>query len=183
MSKLIIPFATPDISALAKSLRAQLAELGHTPSHVEMLNLLAKAGGHTNFQHMRADAAAAGRLSASPAAPPVDHTRLEKLLRHFDAEGRMLRWPGKTSHQDLCLWVIWSRIPADTRMSELEVNEIIKDAHHFGDHAILRRSLVDMKMLARTPDGRLYRRIEKPPTPDAEALIAATSQRRAATAA
>lgn len=183
MSKLIIPFTTPDISALAKSLRAQLAELGHAPSHVEMLNLLAKAAGHANFQHLRANAAAEGRLAEQPADPPADHVRIEKVLRHFDQDGRMLRWPGKTSHQDLCLWAIWSRIPADTRMSEPEINEIIRDAHHFGDHAILRRTLVDLKMLARTPDGRLYRRIEKAPTPDAAALIAALSQRRAAAAA
>lgn len=179
MSKLLIPFATPDLSSLARSLRAQLAALGHAPSHVEMLNLLAKAAGHANFQHLRANAEAEGRLTVQPADPPADHVRIEKVLRHFDQTGRMIRWPGKTNHQDLCLWAIWSRLPADTRMSEPEVNEIIKDAHHFGDHAILRRSLVDMKMLARTPDGRLYRRIEKAPPPDAQALLTALAQRRA----
>lgn len=88
MSKQLIPFTTPDISTLARSLREQLAQLEHAPTHVEMLNLLAKASGHANFQHFRADAAAKGRLSAEPAdGALVDHARVEKVLRHFDAEG------------------------------------------------------------------------------------------------
>ena len=90
----------------------------------------------------------------------------------------MVRWPGRTSHQDMCLWVIWSRIPAEQRFSEREINQFIIDGHTFGDHAILRRSLVDMQMLARTPDGKLYRRIERKPDADAAALLAAIAQRR-----
>lgn len=89
----------------------------------------------------------------------------------------MIRWPGRTNHQDLCLWVIWSRIPADARFSEREINRFIIDAHSFGDYAILRRSLVDARMLARTPDGRIYRRIEKQPPPDALALLSAIATR------
>ena len=174
MSKQLIPFATADISTLARSLREQLAQLEHNPTHVEMLNLLAKASGHANFQHLRADAAAKGRLTAQPAdGALVDHARVEKVLRHFDIEGRMIRWPGRTNHQDLCLWVIWSRLPAAERLSEREVNQAIIDAHSFGDYAILRRSLVDAHMLTRTPDGRIYRRIEKQPPPDAVALLEA----------
>jgi hypothetical protein len=180
MSKQLIPFATPDISTLARSLREQLAELEHPPTHVEMLNLLAKASGHANFQHLRADAAAKGRLTAEPAdGALVDHARVEKVLRHFDIEGRMIRWPGRTNHQDLCLWVIWSRLPADERFSEREINQFITDAHSFGDYAILRRSLVDAHMLTRTPDGRIYRRIEKEPPPDAVALLGAIAARLA----
>ena len=177
MSKLLIPFISNDISALARSLRQQLGALEQTPSHVEMLNILSRANGHQNFQHLRADAEAKSRLTAQAPAEPVDHTRVEKVLRHFDNDGNMLRWPGKTSHQDLCLWVIWSRIPADQRFSERELNQFIIDAHHFGDHAILRRSLVEAGMLARTPDGRIYRRIEKRPDPDAAALLAAIALR------
>jgi len=178
MSKQLIPFATSDISTLARSLREQLGQLAQSPTHVEMLNMLAKAGGHANFQHLRADAAARGRLSAEPAdAALTDHARVEKVLRHFDAEGRMIRWPGRTNHQDLCLWVIWSAIPAKERFSEREINQFIIDGHLFGDHAILRRSLVDAAMLARTPDGRIYRRIEKQPPPDALALLGALAAR------
>ncbi len=51
------------------------------------------------------------------------------------------------------------------------MNEIIKARHLFGDHAILRRSLCNSGLLARTPDGRVYRRVERRPTADAAALI------------
>jgi hypothetical protein len=178
MSKLHVPFAAPDITVLARSLREQLGRLDHSPSHVEMLNLLARANGHANFQHLRADAQAQSLLSAqTPATPRVDHARVEKVIRHFDERGTMVRWPGKTNHQSLCLWVIWSRIPAEQGFSEREINRFIIDAHSFGDHALLRRSMVDARMLTRTPDGRLYRRIEKKPDPDAAALLAAMAQR------
>lgn len=177
MSKLHVPFATNDITALARSLREQLGRLDHAPSHVEMLNLLARANGHANFQHLRADAQAQARLSTVPPEERVDHARIEKVLRHFDDAGVMIRWPSKTNHQTLCLWVIWSRIPTDQRFSEREINQFIIDAHAFGDHALLRRSLVDAHMLTRTPDGRLYRRIEKKPDPDALALLAAIARR------
>ena len=170
MSKTLVPFAVPDLSPLAKSLRSQLATLDHQPTHVEMLNLLAKAGGYSNFQSLRADV----RAEVAPATP---WERIEKLLRHFDTAGRMQRWPGKTSHQDLCLWVIWSRIPSERDFSEREINAFIQAGHSFGDHALLRRSLVDLKMLARTPDGRVYRRVEKQPDADAAALIAAIAPR------
>jgi hypothetical protein len=177
MSKLHVPFATSDISTLARSLREQLGRLGHTPSHVEMLNMLARANGHANFQHLRADAQAQARLSTVPPQERVDHARVEKVLRHFDDAGVMIRWPSKTNHQTLCLWVIWSRIPAEQDLSEGDVNRIIADSHSFGDHAILRRSLVDARMLTRTPDGRLYRRVEKRPDPDALALLAGIAPR------
>jgi hypothetical protein len=180
MSKLHVPFAVPDITALARSLREQLGKLDQAPSHVEMLNMLARATGHANFQHLRADAEAQSRLSTEIPVEPVDHARVEKVLRHFDDQGIMLRWPGKTNHQMLCLWVIWSRIPAEQRFSEREINQFIIDGHSFGDHAILRRSLVDARMLTRTPDGKLYRRIEKKPEPDALALLAALAQRASA---
>lgn len=177
MSKLHVPFAVADITALARSLREQLGRLDHAPSHVEMLNMLARANGHANFQHLRAAAAAQSRLTAAEPDEPVDHARIEKVIRHFDAAGTMIRWPSKTNHQTLCLWVIWSRIPAEQRFSEHEINQFIIDAHSFGDHALLRRSMVDARMLARTPDGRLYRRIEKKPDPDALALLSAVARR------
>jgi len=177
MSKLHVPFAAADITTLARSLREQLGKLDHAPSHVEMLNMLARANGHANFQHLRADAQAQARLTTQTPEPQADHARVEKVSRHFDADGIMVRWPAKTNHQSLCLWVIWSRIPAGQRFSEREVNQFITDGHSFGDYAILRRSLVNAGMLARTPDGKLYRRIEKQPDPDALALLAAIAER------
>lgn len=167
-----IPLAVTDVSAFARSLRQQLAKADGQPSHVEMLNMLARANGHRNFQHLRAGAA-----EATPEAPDYDHAKVEQVLRHFDEAGRMVRWPGRTHHQTLCLWGIWAYIPAGERLSESEINSLITRAHSFGDYAILRRSMVDAAMLARTPDGRVYRRIEKAPPPEGAALMAEVARR------
>jgi len=56
-------------------------------------------------------------------------------------------------------------------MSEPEINGHINSAHVFEDHALLRRELFDRGMVSRTPDGRVYRRIERQPTPEALELI------------
>jgi hypothetical protein len=45
MSRLVFPFYANDISELARSLRSQLAACDHTPGHVELLNMLARAEG------------------------------------------------------------------------------------------------------------------------------------------
>ena len=62
-------------------------------------------------------------------------------------------------------------LPARRTLSEPQVNERLQQIHLFGDHAILRRSLCNARLLVRTPDGREYRRIEREPPPPAAALI------------
>ncbi len=172
MSKTQLPYHAEDISSLAKSLRRQLDGLEHTPSHVDMLQLLAKAGGYRNYQHFRAQCEARERLNA-PAPPPaeVDFRRVSRVVRLFDEEGRLIRWPGKFSQRMLCLWVMWSRIPARKTMTEGEISEFLDGLHLFGDHALLRRELVDRGMVERTPDGRQYKRLELPPPAEALALL------------
>jgi hypothetical protein len=173
VSRTPIAFAAPDISAVARSLRSQLAGREAPPGHVELLNMLARSTGHRNFQHFRAQSLARDRLAAdaAPAEAAVDHRLVERVAGHFDREGRMLRWPGRTSHQQLCLWWLWAGFPAGRSLCEAEVNAHLKARHLFGDHAILRRSLCDAGLLARTPDGRVYRRVERRPPPEATALI------------
>ena len=167
MPRTAIPFAAPDISALAKSLRDQLARQGPTPGHVEMLNILARAAGAKNFQHFRA-------RSAAPEAPPeptVDLARVEKVARQFDPEGGLLQWPAKPSHQDLALWGLWSALPAGDAVTEAVFNGRLNALHVFGDPAILRRAMVSAGLVSRTLDCRDYRRVEQRPPAEAQALI------------
>ena len=181
MSRQAIPFVSADISALAKSLRAQLAAREACPSHVEMLNMLARATGRRNFQQLRAEGV--GALHSGPAAAPdreVDAGQVSRVAGHFDVEARMVRWPSKTSHQELCLWVIWAQLPSRRALSEADVNALLQARHLFGDHAILRRCLCNSRLLSRTPDGREYRRIEQEPPPLAAALIRRVFDRRTA---
>ena len=174
MSRTVFPFHSDDISALARSLKGQIAACDHQPSHVELLNMLARAGGYRNFQHYRAQLAARDQLeSRQPmsASESVDFVRVRSVLRVFDSDGRLVRWPSRRSRQELCLWALWSRLPAQEVMTESEINERLKADHLFGDHTMLRRWLCDYGMVSRTRDGREYRRVEQQPPPEALELI------------
>lgn len=176
MSRTPLPFATGDISAFAKALRGQLAGAEAVPSHLELLNMLARAAGLRNFQHLRAQGAAAAALAQAVAAPPVpeppaDLQKVRRATRHFDAQGRLVRWPGRAGERTLCLWVLWSRLAPGDLGPEARVNDALSHWHTFGDHALLRRELFDAGLVDRTPDGRAYRRIARRPPPEARALI------------
>jgi hypothetical protein len=192
MSREIIPFYADDVSALARAIRRELARHDEEtaadpagrkgPGHVELLNMLARASGFRNFQHMRAQSDARERLD-SPRVnvePEVDYVRIERLTRYFDTAGRLTRWPGKHSDRLACLWVLWSRMEPRRVSTEAEINGALNAEHLFGDHALLRRELVDLGMMARTADGREYRRLEQAPPAEAVALIRHLGQRRAA---
>src|SRR5450631_2919945 len=90
----------------------------------------------------------------------------------------MPRWPAKDGHQKLCLWRLWSFIPAGEVFAEGQINEILKTKHLFGDHALLRRAVYDNGLVSRTADGGEYRRIERKPPADAIALIQYLNSRR-----
>ena len=172
MSRAVFPFYASDISSLARSLRGQLADCGHTPGHVELLNMLARAVGSRNFQHFRAQAIAERRLlGREEEAAPIDYVELQRLSRYFDVNGRWLRWPTKFSDQEPCLWVLWSKLPPRKTLSQREINEFLLANHRFEDPALLRREMKERKMVTRTVDGLEYRRVERKPPHTALALI------------
>lgn len=167
----LVPFSTNDVSALAKSLRAQLTSRASPPSHVEMLNMLARAAGHRNFQHLRAKADVLPERKTHSSTPPTEPATVLRAARYFDERGRLASWPARTSLQNLCLWVIWSRIPSGRLFDEREISALLGTLHLFGDHAILRRTMCELGLMTRTADGRDYQRVEQPPTPEGVALI------------
>lgn len=172
MTRPVFPFYASDISALARSLNTQLAGCDHTPGHLELLNMLARAVGSRNFQHFRAQVIAEKRLRGPREAEvPVDFDQLQRLTRYFDANGRLGRWPTKFSHQEPCLWLLWSKLPPRKTLSEREVNDLLLEHHRFEDPALLRREMKERNMVTRTLDGREYRRVERKPPPLALALI------------
>jgi hypothetical protein len=176
MSRLALPLEVADLSAFARSLRDQLDKLDHNPSHVELLNMLCRAAGLRNYQHFRADAEARQRLAAAREVKPApNHQLVEKVARHFDEEGRLLRWPAKAHHLDLCLWALWARIPSGRVLTEREISSLLNRWHVFGDHAVLRRALFEAGLVDRTQDGRRYRRIEQKPPVELSALLARVS--------
>lgn len=186
MTRTILPMDVADLSAFAKTLRNEISRLDHTPSHVEMLNLLCRARGYRNYQHFRAQQepsqtaaqpvkmATVALVATMPAVqdePQADEMRVMRTLRVFDGEGRIIRWPTKRSQQELCLWVLWSKIPAARSFSEREIGDVLNTLHLFADAALLRRDLFDLGLVTRKRDGSDYRRIERKPPPELTLLL------------
>lgn len=176
------PLHAADISSFAKSLARDLKQtheqLNRLPGHVELLNMLARAAGHRNFQSLKARPPMAAPVAESPPVAAALSDTAAKALRQFDADGRLTRWPIKYSVQRLMLWGLWMRFDARRRYSEREVNEVLKAWHLFGDHCTLRRELVEMKMLERSDGGAEYRKLPRRPEAEAMALMRALRERR-----
>lgn len=180
MSRSELPFYSDDISAFARLLNRQIAESDHIPTHLELLNMLARSAGYRNYQHFRSQAKARVDIELTQPQASVDFIEIKRLSRFFDEKGKLLHWPGKASWRIPCLWVLWSRLPARQPMSEQQLNKQLMENHVFGDPALLRRELFDNRMVTRTADCREYRRIECRPSAEAAALIRYLESRRPA---
>ena len=168
MTRTPLPLAIEDLSTFARALHREL-QSPEPLGHLSLLNRLSRAAGFRNLQHLRASAKA-GADMAEP-RPRADLTRVGQALRHFDAMGRLATWPSRTNIQHLSLWALWSRLPQHVQMTEREISQHLNRWHLFGDPAILRRTLFELKLISRGPDCTDYRRIDQPPTPEAVALI------------
>ncbi|WP_199155535.1 DUF2087 domain-containing protein [Chromobacterium sp. ASV23] len=151
MSRTLYPFYSSDISSLARSLKQQWADQTEPPGHLQILNMLARAAGFQNFQHLRAEHDRP--LAAEPVAAS---SPTQRLLRHFDELGRLIRWPKKFSEQRACLWALWSDLPRGEEWDEPAVNLAIRALETFGDHVLIRRELVEGGWMGRTADCRRY---------------------------
>lgn len=179
MPRSILSIDIADLSTFAKSLREQIGRLDRQPSHVEMLNLLSRAAGFRNFQHLRQS-----RIPSAESGPPLPQAapvaregRVLKTARLFDAAGRLTQWPARRSQQELCLWYLWSKIPAGRSFSEREFSNFLDGLHLFGDAAILRRDMVGLRLIRRNRDGSDYRRIEQKPPLELPLLLRALGGR------
>jgi hypothetical protein len=168
MTRPILSLTIDDLSPFARRLHDDLTQSGKTPGHLALMNMLSRAAGYQNFQHLRAGALAA---PFKPTSEPVDQARLTQGLRHFDAQGQFLRWPAKTNLQHLAVWGLWSHLPRGLAMSERQISDRLNTLHLFGDAAILRRTLVELQLVTRNEGGREYRRQERAPGPTERALI------------
>ncbi len=145
MTRLLVPLAAPDLSELAKTLKSALDQRHGAgkppPTHVELLNLLARAAGRRNFATLKAAALTAPVPPAERAGPqgPVDLRTLSatarKALLQFDAARRLVRLPDKLSVQQMAMWALWTRFAARRTYTEQEVNAVLNAHHTFGDQA------------------------------------------------
>jgi hypothetical protein len=114
----------------------------------------------------------AHRVGEPVTADAVDPARVARARRCLDDAGRLQRWPSKRSEQMLVVWMVWSQIPADTQFSESDVRAMLRGWHDYEDHALLRREMVDMGLMQRTPTGSVYRRANPDVPAEAAAAIA-----------
>lgn len=168
MTRIPLSLTTPDLSTFARSLHQDL-QTTSAPGHLSLMNMLARAAGFRNLQHLRASSKA-GHDLAQPMAQP-DLTRVQQALRHFNAQAQLATWPSRTNIQHLCLWALWSRLPHGESLTERQISQLLNRWHLFGDAAILRRTLCELKLTSRTQDGSIYLRLEQPPPAEAVALI------------
>lgn len=180
MTKTPLPLHADDMTAFARALSRQLGEA--SPSHLTLMNMIARAAGFQNVQHMRAASAAARRLDNQTGDTVVDARSVERTLRQFNESGRLRQWPSRRSIQTLALWALWATLPANRPLDERQVNDRFADEHLFGDAATLRRTMISCGLLSRNRDGTGYRRVERQPPAEAKAVIHAVSARRHARA-
>ncbi len=181
MSREAIPLSAPDISKFARAMARQLGEAEEKPTHLSLMNMLARSAGFRNYQHLKASHAARERLAdGPPVAENADYGLIERVLKQFDSEGQLTRWPAKWPVRKLCLWVMWSNLPAGKVLTEKQVNALLNEAHLFNDPALLRRYLFDYDMVERNRDGTDYKRIEMRPPVEAREIIREVTSRRAA---
>ena len=180
---------------------------GRLPGHVEMMNLLARGAGKRNLQELQAAAArgaspAGASADVTPSAvgsdfwfdapelldpattpalpaPPELTDRASKTLKCFDFSGRLARWPLKLSQQRLAMWVLWTRFDARRVYTEAEVNHVLKAWHVYGDHATLRRELINHQLMARKDDCSEYRKLAQWPDDEAQGMLRALRKRQA----
>jgi hypothetical protein len=176
MTRPHLPLQTGDLSDFARGLARQLGDA--SPSHLTLMNMLARSAGFRNVQHLRASRAAERRLADRVAPTPPDHRLVERALHQFDPFGRLVRWPSRQSVQTLALWAIWAVLPAGLLVREQDINNAILQEHVFGDPAMIRRTMIAAGLLTRKADGTEYHRIEREPPSEAKLLIGIITGRR-----
>lgn len=184
MTRMLLPLSIADISSFAKTLKSDLdarADQGQpSPSHLELLNMLARAAGMRNFQTFRASVEGQPAATVAVDGSPVDYGTLSptvrKTLMQFDTAGRLVRLPNKFSVQQMAMWWMWTQFAVRRKYTEKEVNQILNAHHTFGDQATLRRELVNMKLLGRKPDCSEYWKEPVRPSDEVQDFLRALRQ-------
>ncbi|MCK8060162.1 MULTISPECIES: DUF2087 domain-containing protein [unclassified Fusibacter] len=86
---------------------------------------------------------------------------MEKISQYLDDQGRVKIWPSKQAKKKAVLRYLSSKFDFDKDYSEKKVNELIVQWHTFGDYFLLRRGLIELRLLQRTKNGAEYWRIKE----------------------
>ena len=81
---------------------------------------------------------------------------MDLVKNYLNEEGKVTFWPSKHKKKEAVLLYLAAKFECGRDYTEKEINEIIDAWHTFGDYFLLRRELVDHKLLSRTPNGARY---------------------------
>jgi hypothetical protein len=81
---------------------------------------------------------------------------MDIVKRFIDEEGKIAQLPAKGAPRLDVLEYLAEKFETGRDYKEKEVNAIIIAWHTFEDYFLLRRELIDHKLLKRTPDGSRY---------------------------
>lgn len=96
---------------------------------------------------------------------------MNDIARFLDEKGKLNAWPAKKEMKYNALEYIAGKFECGRFYTEKEVNAIIENWHAFGDYFLIRRGLVDYKLLSRTRSGSQYWKEEVTPSEAASSVI------------
>ncbi len=103
-----------------------------------------------NVESVRKEQESETRLQqVRSAAPPL-------LAGLLDGQGRITRWSSKLKDQEAIFYYLISKFEVERGYSEQQVNELLRQWYLDDDFVLVRRGLVDAKLLNRTKDGARY---------------------------
>jgi hypothetical protein len=83
------------------------------------------------------------------------------IERFLDENNKIKIWPAKHDMKIEVLTYLSEKFETGVHYTEKEVNDIIKRWHTFGDFFLLRRGMIDLKLLSRSKDGGEYWKEER----------------------
>ena len=83
----------------------------------------------------------------------IEKLNLESII---DKNGIVIRWPKKKEEKLAVLNYLITKFEPGLEYKELQVNQILKQWHSFGDYALLRRELYDNFLMDRNPEKGVY---------------------------
>lgn len=84
-----------------------------------------------------------------------------ELKGFLDKNMKLKVWPSKPDKKQLAMEYLAAKFEFDKEYKEKEVSEIIRNNHTFNDHPMLRRELINRKLLARTANGSKYWKLKR----------------------
>jgi hypothetical protein len=86
----------------------------------------------------------------------MDQNTEQTVNRFLDEDGKVKQLPSKRSMRDAVLLYMHGKFEEGRDYTEKEVNAVITDWSTIGDYFLLRRELIDSRLLGRTANGSRY---------------------------